>query len=516
MSASLVERLRHLIPDSSFPSEGESHQATASMLTNWMQNASSEVCEEALDILFSLPIDEWKQSALLASSTLVGFLRNKSARQANVAETTLNGLQNTYQQLDSHPAIQAILLRLCVMIESKTSLEMFADLVASTTEMDSRLQVEVFGDLLRLEKDVARGIFPKLLAAIDNPIWCALVMDYANFTYRNEVFDVHPASEQTAKLNSLLSTVAERLQQLQDAPPESNEERLRLGKQVTESVAICIALCDAMACIGDESAVASLNKALQVEHRRLRVEAAAALAKLGVEDAKKVLTAMAAEPAERLRVLAYADELGVLDDVEEEFSNVVAKAEAEFVMHLAQPTQIGLAPQHIELLDQREQAWPGYEEPRSCFLLQFVYQFPSGEFTNIGIAGPVVMTFESDLSMLTYDDIYALFAGWHVEHPDIFHVDVQQVAGQNELHLQRMMRSLTESEEYEEVHPVLLGNLLERRFLVASAMRGGDAGWAMVSEDEISWLGIGNPQRPLGAGEAFYLFVGRSLLRSFN
>lgn len=516
MSASLVDRLRHLITDGSFPTEGESHQQTASTLTTWMQNASGEVCSEALEILFSLPIDEWKEESLLVSSTLVGFLRNQSSRSTNLSENTLNALQNTYQQLDSHPAIQAILLRLCIADESSGSFDLFASLVASTKEMEARLQVEVFSDLLRTKKDAARGIFPKLLNAIDNPIWCALVLDYANFTFRNQVFEVHPGTDQIAKLTSLLSTVSERLQQLQDTPPTSNEERLRLGKQVTESVAICIALSDALSCIGDESAIASLNKALQVEHRRLRVEAAAALAKLGVEDAKKVLTAMAAEPAERLRVLAYAEELGALDDVEEEFSNVVARAEAEFVMHLAQPTQIGLAPQHIELLDQREQAWPGYEEPRSCFLFQFVYHFPSGEFTNIGIAGPVVMTFDADLSMLTYDDVYAIFAGWHVEHPDIFHVDVERVAGQDELHLQRMTRSLTESEEYEEVHPVLLGNLLERRFLVASAMRGGDAGWAMVSEDEISWLGIGNPERPFGAGEAFYLFVGRSLLRSFN
>ena len=398
----------------------------------------------------------------------------------------------------------------------KRQLQLFADLVAQTKVMDSRLQLEVFGDLLRAGSDVTPAIFPKLLDAIDNPTWCALVLDYANYVFRNKLVPTHPANEQFEKLNSLLSTVSERLQQLQDTPPETNEQRLELGKQVTESVAICIALCDALACIGNKKAVASLNKALQVEHRRLRVEAAAALAKLGVEDAKKVLTAMAAEPVERLRVLAYARELGVLDEVDEEFSNIVAQAEAEFVTHLAQPTQLGIAPQHIELLDQREQAWPGFEEPRNCFLFQFLYQFPSGEFTNIGIAGPVVMTFDCDLTTLAHDDIYALFAGWHVDHPDIFPTEANRVAGQDSLQLQRMLRSLTDSEEFEEAYPAILGTLLERRFLVASAMRKGENGWAMVSEDEVSWIDVGNPERPIGAGEAFYLFVGRALLRSFN
>ena len=126
------------------------------------------------------------------------------------------------------------------------------------------------------------------------------------------------------------------------------------------------------------------------------------------------------------------------------------------------------------------------------------------------------MTFDCDLTTLAHDDIYALFAGWHVDHPDIFPTEANRVAGQDSLQLQRMLRSLTDSEEFEETYPAILGTLLERRFLVASAMRKGENGWAMVSEDEVSWIDVGNPERPIGAGEAFYLFVGRALLRSFN
>lgn len=519
MSESVVDRLRHLVPTSSLPREGMSAQESSSLLTSWMQSAPQDVRDEALDVLFALNADQWKANALEVSSTLVGLLRAAADPETGgfeLAETRLNLLRNVYSGLDSHAALQAILLRLCIADRSTGALQLFGELVARTPAMDNRLQVEIFGDLLRANKDSVVEVFPGLLDAIDNSAWCALVLDFANYAFRNQFVSQHPAVGRLPKLMTLLSTMSERLQKLQDTPPETNQQRLQLGKQVTEGVAICIALCDALACIGDEKAIASLNKALQVEHRRLRVEAAAALSKLGVEDAKKVLTAMAAEPIERLRVLAYAEELGVLDEVDDEFSNIVARAEAEFVMHLAQPTQIGIAPQHIEMLDQREQAWPGYEEPRNCFLFQFVYQFPSGEFTNVGIAGPVVMTFEPDLTSLGHDDLYAIFAGWHVDHPDIFPVEVNRVAGQDALHLQRMMQSLTESEKYEEVHPAILGNLLERRFLVASAMRDGETGWAIVGEDEVTWLGLGNPERPLGALEAYHLFVGRSLLRSFN
>ena len=73
-----------------------------------------------------------------------------------------------------------------------------------------------------------------------------------------------------------------------------------------------------------------------------------------------------------------------------------------------------------------------------------------------------------------------------------------------------------DAEEYEDVQPSLLGTLLDRKFLIAAARRKEESGWAIVSEDSIGWLPLGNPERPLGAGEAFYLFVGRSLLKSFN
>lgn len=522
MSSSLIERLRHLLPASSQPSTTSTARESSAMLTEWVQHASEDDASEVLRVLFSMPAKEWIEDSGDVASIVVGAIRRRVTGGSSPAPVGLQDaalttqLREIYPQLASHSALQALLLRLCIATADEASLQCFAGLLVQTGPMDPRLQLEVFGDLLRCKTAAISAVFPKLLDAINNPNWSALVLDYANYIHRNGMSQSHPAADRSSQLISLLSTLSERLQLLQDKPPESDEERIQIGKQVTESVALSIALCDALACIGDKEAIASLNKSLQVEHRRLRVEAAAALAKLGVEDAKKVLTAMAAEPIERLRVLAYAEELGVLDDVEEEFSNIVARAEAEFVMHLAQPTQIGIAPQHIELLDQREQSWPGYEEPRNCFLFQFVYQFPSGEFTNVGIAGPVVMTFESDLTVLSHDDIYAIFAGWHVQHPDIFGVEAERVAGQDEIHMQRMMRSLTESEDFDDVYPAVLGTMLERRFLIASASRKDESGWAMVSEDAVSWVSLGNPERPLGEGDAFHLFIGRALLRSFN
>ena len=50
-----------------------------------------------------------------------------------------------------------------------------------------------------------------------------------------------------------------------------------------DGVGLAVALCDALAQIGNKEAIGKLYQAMDLSHRRLRTEAAAALAKLGEE-----------------------------------------------------------------------------------------------------------------------------------------------------------------------------------------------------------------------------------------
>jgi len=509
-----VERLNQIMGNEG-TGNADDTEIKSEQIVAWVQSGPSDDVDAALAALLHAPASEWHENATAASSLLVGFIRRQADQPMAVQPSEIDAIREIMPQLSDYPALQCLLLRACIATRQDAALHIFSESLAAAS-LTPRNHIELFGDLVRAGGSVVDAMFPSLLEGLAKPGLASFVLDYANFALRNQFVDAHPAADRTTELISLLSNLADRLQQLQDKPPETEEETLQRGKQVTESVALAVALCDALGSIGDTEAIGSLNKALGVHHRRLRVEAAAALARLDVDDAKKLLTAMAAEPIERLRVLAYAEELDLLDDVEEEFANIVARAEAEFVMYLAQPDKMAIAPQHIELLDQCELAWPSYEEPRNCFLFQFVYQFPDAEFTNVGIAGPVVMTFDADLTFLSREDIYALFAGWHVQHHDIHAVEAHRTAGQDQILMHRLLGSLTDAEEYEDVQPSLLGTLLDRKFLIAAARRKEESGWAIVSEDSIGWLPLGNPERPLGAGEAFYLFVGRSLLKSFN
>ncbi len=481
----------------------------------WLQEVQDEDIRHVFDLVLETPVCQWMADPSSLAEIWVELVRRQQTQRFSSTDQQLCAIATIYGQLHDHSALRTLVLRFLVSAATASSLKLFAELVVSDPPRQPHLLLEIFGDLVRTGEQGVVAALPRLLDGLNQPELASIVLDFCNYAQRNHLTDEHAATSRSGQLIELLGGLADRLGQLQESSPTTQEEVANTGRQVTESVSLGISLCDTLALIGDREAVASLYKTMQVEHRRLRVEAAAALAKLGEEAGRHMLTALAAEPVERLRVLAYAEELGLLDQVADQFASPVARVEAEFVMHLAQPTQFGLAPHHVELVNQRQQRWPGFDEPQSCFLFQFGYQFPAGEYTNIGIAGPVVFSFTADLRVLSHDDVYALFAGWHVRHPDIFAIEPQRAVGQDQIELGRLHARLHRS-GYEDCVPASLGNFLGRRVLIAAAQRDGESGWVMVSEDSYDWLSGGDPSRPLGALEAFCLFVGRALLASFE
>lgn len=501
--------------------EPASAQASDTMLSSsrvadFLAETSEENALNALERVLQQDPSTMADDTQVAHAILVGLIhRVRAGQPLGLPQKIFEEIRVSYDQSVRQAGFQSLILRCLIALQTPDSLSLFAQLVVSEPTLPGRFYLEIFNDLLKLRGDEVEALFPELLAGLQRPQLAPYVLDYSNYCFRHGLLTSHPASDVVTELVALLSNLAERLGAIQDTKPESDEQATMLGKQVTEAVSLGVSLCDALACIGDPSAIGSLNKALGVEHRRLRVEAAAALAKLDVEDAKSLLVAMAADPVERLRVLHYAEELDIVDRVEDTYCNIVARAEAEFVTYLSQPDQFGIAPQHVELVDQRELAWPGFEEPRNCYLFRFVYRFEMGEFSNLGIAGPLVKVFQADLRHLSFDDMYAIFAGWHVDHPEILALPVDRTVGNDQVNLTRMVDSLRAT-EYDEVRPTLFAKLLDQQALIASARRDEQDGWVVVTEDAVNWTPLGSPQSPLGAEDIFHLFVGQSLLRSFN
>lgn len=391
----------------------------------------------------------------------------------------------------------------------------FAEQTVQSPPASAEEVVQQFSPLFQRRDYDPRPLFPRLLDALKHSSVAAVILDLCNFVTRQELVDTHPASDRVDELALLLSGIVGRLAQLEASPPSDEQSVRKIGQQVAEGIPVAVAICDALAQIGDRSVVGKLYQAMEVRHRRLQTEAAGALAKLGESAGEEMLVKLAAEPVARLRVLAYAKELNLVDKVDAEYFSDEAQAEAELALWLAQPENMGVPPDECRLFDQQTLYWPGYDDPVDCFLFQFSYRFPQGDFDSIGIAGPMTHAFAADLSDLPPDDIYAAFAGWQAEHEEIYEFDVTQLTELQRVEVTRLERRLHD-EWYTEIQPCLFGMFFGDRILVAKARKDGVSGIAIVDEVQSQWFPETSSSRPLGVDEAYCIHKGRKLLRSFN
>ena len=336
------------------------------------------------------------------------------------------------------------------------------------------------------------------------------VLDLANYLTRSDACPLHPAAERRESLAGLLGQVSQRLTQLEQSPPQTPEQATEIRGLVGAAVALGVSLCDALGLIGDPASAAKLNQALAPGHRRLRVEAAAALARLGDADGERILLELASEPVARLRVLAYAEELGRLDQVAAEHQSPVARAEGELAAWLSEPMQFGVAPGRLELLDERMLYWPGADDPEPCYLFRFEYELGRHGYRNVGMSGPCVHAFQTDLSDTPIEDIYAAFAGWQCEHRDIYEVPAERFETAHHVEATRLVRRLND-ERFEAIEPQLLGFFFGQRVLVAEARLDGRAVLAVADERDTHVH-----ETRLRPEDAYCIYKGRQLLRSFN
>lgn len=343
------------------------------------------------------------------------------------------------------------------------------------------------------------------------------MLELANHLTRSGRFPQHPGTHRSGQLVQLLGGVTAQLEKLQnDAMSRSQENSRGRREAVSNGISLAVALCDSLGLIGDAQAVRPLNDLMEIKHRRVRVEAAAALVRLGQPQARRALMELAAEPSVRLRVLAYAEELGFPQEIDEQFSSPAAVAEAELVTYLSQPTNMGVPPSSCELVDSRTLYWPGFEEPRNCYLFRFTYHAAEADgglstFSNLGIAGPLVHAFQSTINDLPAATAYCLFAGWQAEHEDIVQFELQ---GSETVHpiLSDFLQRL-DYNEYSGIRPTIHGKFFGDDILVAECQLNADnpeTGSAVVDAQQIYW----HPHRsPL---EAYCIYKGERLLQAFN
>lgn len=500
------------------------HRAAALKRADWIARADDADVARLLAAIGDLPNLERTATRPMLEAILAGLASwsrasqpGESGHQRSLVRQRIVAL---YGRLGRESATRHFMLQALAGGPQREDLAAMAELVVSDPPSDGTAIALAFSPLFQRAPWDPSAVFPRLLDGLGDPGVAAATLDLANFVCRRQLLPGHPALPRVTAIRKLFAMVVQRLAQIAQQPPEAADSLQRVQRAVADGVALAVSLCDAHALMRDTAAIPTLREALALPHRRVRAEAAAALARLGEADGAQALIELAAEPVARLRVLAYAEELQLLDRVEACYQTPAARAEAELVLWLAQPQQIGVPPSSCELVDECTQFWPGFDEPQACFLFRFTYSAGESEYRNIAIAGPLTHAFRADLQDLPPTDIYAAFAGWHAEHEELYETVLdEQTDPEQQPDVARSTRRL-EAAEYTDVRPQLIGMFFGERIHVASATRNGVRGIAIVDPQEIHWRPLPvlptEPSRRLSAEDVYSIYKGRRLLRAFN
>lgn len=357
--------------------------------------------------------------------------------------------------------------------------------------------------------------FPQALGLLSHASLASPLLDLANYVHRKQQVQQHPAFEQVEMLRVLLGEVVGRLGMFEEDPRTFGTEVPVVQARLAEAVALAVSLCDALALIGDVSSIGKLHQAMELRHRRVQSEAAGALARLGDDQGKTRLLELLKEPAARLRVIQYAEELGFKSEVDDSFLTPDARSEAELALWLSQPQQMGVPPTKLEVLHTVRCLWPSFEDPVDVSLVRFEYNFGERSYSNVGITGPATFAMSVDVTSLSLSDTYAIYAGWHAEHDEIFTL---QPESWNDLQREQINQWKQHLERcgLENVNAVLVGRFLDEMAGVFTAMRDDNSFLVITDGLESIECVTDGSERSMAPPDLFNLYKGRKMLRTFN
>ena len=429
-----------------------------------------------------------------------------------------------YEVLGTPSGVRHQLLRWLAIDASPQALEALARLLVSDPPWADEAIDWAVEPLFRRPPADPSPLYPRLLEGLAHPVVAAVVLDLSHHLLRQGIVSAHPAEDRADEMATLLGNLAERLTRLAETAPDPSqdaESRRTIQQTIARSVALAAGLAEALAWIGSSEHVGKLYQALDVPHRRVVIEAAAALARLGERGGIDTLVRAASDPAARSRALAYLEELDKLHEVDAEHRSREARAAGTLADWLADPTQFGFPPTSVEPIETVTQHWPGYEDAVDCHLLSYAYTLPQGELTGLGIVGPVTHATHVDLNDLPTSDAFAYFAGWHAQHEEITECTVDELTDQERHHLDELSRML-EGLGFDEPRPVKVGDFFGERVIVATAQKNGQQGTVIVSGTQMAegtppvWIAAGSNLHPIGADDAYHIYKGRQFLRIFN
>jgi hypothetical protein len=421
-----------------------------------------------------------------------------------------------YRRLGSSHTHRYELLRVLAAAATPSSLATFTQLVVDDPPVDAQGATFAFVPLFQRSDWPVDAVFPAVLPALAHTAVAAVLIDLANYVTRQKRVDTHPAKARVEQLAGLLGQVVGTLGRIEERPQEFAKSAQELTAKVTEALSLVVTLCDALGLIGDPAVAGKLYQARELRHRRIRVEAGAALARLGDKTGVETLVELAAEPVVRSRALAYLEELNELPQAKPEHCTPSAQAVGLLAAWLAQPIRYGVGPIAIEVVDQRTQFWPGYEQPVECFLIR--YTMPIGEppLSGIGIVGPLTSAATHlDLADLSPEMIYAYYVGASVEHELIDETPVDKLPAELLVEWTHLKPAL-EQAGLSALQLLAHGRFFEYQHWVAEARHDGNRVVIVADGENLGVYPINDRPRSLGPSDWYAIHKGRVVLETFN
>lgn len=432
----------------------------------------------------------------------------------SLAGVNCHQLTSLYSRLPPDCKNRYMLLHLLLMIGNPESLRLAVKHIKLSDVNSWQTGAYILSPLMQKKEWPIDAVFPEILDALQCPGLAGPILDLANYLVRNKLLEKHPASHRLDSLLLMFSKLVCRLESLESNPGSFSEDPAASIKLLDVSISILISTCDAIGLIGNPIAIPKLKAALSIKHRRVRTEVAATLTSFSDEEGKNCLLQLAADPYCRLRVIQYCKELGIIDLVGQSFLTDEAFAEAALSVWLAEATQFGVAPTSVEVISRRNLFWPGYARKVNCFLLKFGYSFRGRSYVNIGIVGPITYATTISLCQLSIDDVFAFYAGWHVENDEIFisKATLEESCRGEILAFARH----AEKEGFASPQLLYIGDFFEKKVGIFEAMKDGmlvivlTDGSCLITNNPVSNLD------PLKSTDLWYIYVGRTLLQKFN
>ncbi|TWU50997.1 hypothetical protein Poly51_42900 [Rubripirellula tenax] len=482
-----------------------------------------ELAESAADHGPALVDELVSRTESLASSDpaiVGGLLRVVHTTLLSLGGDVIAGLdpgriESIHDALPTGTPNRYLLLHLLATMRNPDSLSRLVAILQKSPPQKWMEAAQVLSPLMQHADWPVALVYPELLNAIEHPSLASPVLDLANYLFRKARVATHPAADRVPTLNVLLGEISGRLSRFEENPHTFGDDVDTVQNRLGEAVALAVSLCDTVGILGDESSIGKLNQTVELKHRRVQCEAAGALSRMGDEAGQKRLIELTNDPSARLRAIHYADELGIGDRVDEANRSDRATAESEVSLWLSQPQQMGVPPTSVEVVDSQRMMWPSFEDPIDIHLVRFEYNFGERVYSNVAIAGPVTFAMSADVADFSMTDIYAIYAGWHADHPDIFSVVADQL---NEVQI-RVMSELQKHLDhlgYESIKPAMLGFFLEEKAGVFTAMRDNKPCAVVTDGLETIDHPIGGRLRPIQPIDLFNLYKGRKMLRTFN